>query len=92
MRHIVLALAVALGALSAAGQHRHGGTTKAVEPHPGLGNYHHPITTKNPEAQTFFDQGLTLLYAFNHDEAALVEHPFKTAWKGATAQLRLEDL
>jgi tetratricopeptide (TPR) repeat protein len=35
----------------------------------GMGILHHPITTSNPEAQKFFDQGLTLLYAFNHDEA-----------------------
>ncbi len=33
----------------------------------GLGNLHHPVTTKNPEAQRFFDQGLTLIYAFNHE-------------------------
>jgi tetratricopeptide (TPR) repeat protein len=51
-------------------QHQHGGTTQALALHPGLGNYHHPITTKNPEAQTYFNQGLTLLYGFNHDEAA----------------------
>jgi tetratricopeptide (TPR) repeat protein len=70
MRHIVLASAVLLCTLSAAGQHQHDGKTKAVEPHPGLGDYHHPITTNNPEAQAFFDQGLILLYAFNHDEAA----------------------
>ncbi len=37
---------------------------------PGMGNLHHPIATKNPEAQAFFDQGLTLVYAFNEDEAA----------------------
>jgi tetratricopeptide (TPR) repeat protein len=37
---------------------------------PGLGSHHHPVSTKNAEAQKFFDQGLTLLYAFNHDEAA----------------------
>lgn len=37
---------------------------------PGLGNCHHPITTRNPTAQAFFNQGLTLLYAFNHAEAA----------------------
>lgn len=29
----------------------------------------HPVTTKSPIAQQFFDQGLTLLYAFNHDYA-----------------------
>jgi tetratricopeptide (TPR) repeat protein len=35
----------------------------------GLGDLHHPVTTSNPEAQKFFDQGLRLVYAFNHDEA-----------------------
>jgi len=36
----------------------------------GLGDLHHPLSTKNAEAQRFFDQGLRLIYAFNHDEAA----------------------
>ena len=36
----------------------------------GIGDLHHPVTTSNPEAQKFFDQGLRLIYAFNHDEAA----------------------
>jgi tetratricopeptide (TPR) repeat protein len=36
----------------------------------GVGNAHHPVSTSNPEAQKFFDQGLRLIYAFNHDEAA----------------------
>src|ERR1700687_2639082 len=36
----------------------------------GLGNLHHPVTTNSPLAQRFFDQGLTFVYAFNHDEAA----------------------
>jgi tetratricopeptide (TPR) repeat protein len=36
----------------------------------GLGNLHHPVSTKNPQAQQFFDQGLRLIFAFNHDEAA----------------------
>ncbi|TVP58429.1 MAG: hypothetical protein EA343_21545 [Nodularia sp. (in: Bacteria)] len=35
----------------------------------GLGKHHHAVTTDNPEAQKFFDQGLNLIYAFNHDEA-----------------------
>jgi tetratricopeptide (TPR) repeat protein len=35
----------------------------------GLGTHHHAVTTSNPEAQKFFDQGLNLIYAFNHDEA-----------------------
>jgi tetratricopeptide (TPR) repeat protein len=36
---------------------------------PGLGSHHHPIATKNAEAQKFFDQGLILNFGFNHDEA-----------------------
>ena len=36
---------------------------------PGLGNTHHTVSTKNPDAQKFFDQGLSLIYAFNHEEA-----------------------
>jgi tetratricopeptide (TPR) repeat protein len=35
----------------------------------GLGAIHHPVSTANPQAQEFFDQGLNLIYAFNHDEA-----------------------
>jgi tetratricopeptide (TPR) repeat protein len=34
-----------------------------------LGNLHHAITTSSPDAQRYFDQGLTLSYAFNHAEA-----------------------
>jgi tetratricopeptide (TPR) repeat protein len=37
---------------------------------PGLGHHHHTISAKSPEAQRFFDQGLTLVFAFNHEEAA----------------------
>ncbi len=46
-----------------------------VQTHPvtlvsGLGDLHHPVSTRNLEAQKFFDQGLRYIYAFNHDEAA----------------------
>jgi tetratricopeptide (TPR) repeat protein len=34
-----------------------------------LGNYHHAITTRSPQAQQYFDQGLRLTYGFNHAEA-----------------------
>lgn len=37
---------------------------------PGTGQHHHRISTKDPEAQRSFDQGLTLVFAFNHEEAA----------------------
>jgi tetratricopeptide (TPR) repeat protein len=35
----------------------------------GLGPVHHKVTTKSPEAQKYFDQGLAFIYAFNHDES-----------------------
>lgn len=34
-----------------------------------LGNLNAPITTKAPDAQKYFNQGLTLVYGFNHAEA-----------------------
>ena len=34
-----------------------------------LGNHHHPISTKSPGVQRYFDQGVRLIYAFNHHEA-----------------------
>ena len=34
-----------------------------------LGTLHHNITTMSERAQKFFDQGLRLVYAFNHEEA-----------------------
>lgn len=40
-----------------------------VQTYNGLGDLHYPITTKNPLAQKFFDQGLRLIYGFNHVEA-----------------------
>lgn len=35
----------------------------------GIGAAHLEITTKSPQAQRYFDQGLRLTYAFNHQEA-----------------------
>jgi tetratricopeptide (TPR) repeat protein len=54
----------------AASQEHGMGTEKPVTMMTGLGDLHHPVSTKNTQAQEFFDQGLRLIYAFNHDEAA----------------------
>jgi tetratricopeptide (TPR) repeat protein len=54
----------------------HAQTTHSVALVAGLGDLHHPVSTKNPQAQQFFDQGLRFIYAFNHDEAA---HSFQHA-------------
>lgn len=37
--------------------------------YPGYGAWQRPITTVSADAQRWFDQGLQLLYGFNHDEA-----------------------
>ena len=34
-----------------------------------LSNLNHPVATSNAEAQRHFNEGLTQVYAFNHDEA-----------------------
>jgi tetratricopeptide (TPR) repeat protein len=52
-------------------QHQHAGmpAEKPVALYPGLGVWKHPIATRSPEAQKFFDQGLIMLYGFNLPEA-----------------------
>jgi tetratricopeptide (TPR) repeat protein len=64
-----LAIFISFMILAAAQGHA-AGTEKPVARMTGLGDLHHPVSTKNTEAQEFFDQGLRLIYAFNHDEAA----------------------
>jgi tetratricopeptide (TPR) repeat protein len=70
--HSVLGvLFLALAACSAqSAAHRHG-SDGAVPPVvlDGLGRHHQTVTTTSPEAQAYFDQGLRLVYAFNHIEA-----------------------
>jgi len=36
----------------------------------GLGSFHRKITTSSAEAQQYFDQGMRLMWAFNHDESS----------------------
>ncbi len=50
------------------------GFTQKKSDHPAplfekLGNHRHPISSKSKLAQRYFDQGLVLLYGFNHKEA-----------------------
>jgi len=65
------ALVLAAGAAVAA-RHPHGTHVSPPDAPPlldGLGAHHHAVTTTSPLAQRYFDQGLRLVYAFNHDEA-----------------------
>lgn len=70
LRLIRVSLILATATLAMA-QHHHEatGSEKPVALMQGLGNWHHPIATHNPEAQKFFDQGLALLYGFNKYES-----------------------
>ncbi len=66
---ISILLAVVLSVPAFAQEHSHR-SAKPATLMSGLGNLHHPVSTSNLQAQRFFDQGLRLIYAFNHDEAA----------------------
>jgi tetratricopeptide (TPR) repeat protein len=67
---IVLVLTLSVPAF--AQDHANVATAKGKTPAlmTGYGNWRHTVSTKSPQAQAFFDQGLRLIYAFNHDEAA----------------------
>jgi hypothetical protein len=43
--------------------------TKEITLIKGLQINEHPVTTDNKEAKAFFNQGLNLIYGFNHDQA-----------------------
>ncbi len=70
MRYLLIAFFLVSPVL-ALGQHGHA-PVKPIAPtslEAGLGDVNHPVSTANAEAQTFFNQGLAYLYAFNHEEA-----------------------
>jgi tetratricopeptide (TPR) repeat protein len=63
---VLLALVLAQ---APAHQHEAAAPAAAVRPLTGLGTHHHRIATTSAEAQTLFDQGLVLVYGFNHGQA-----------------------
>jgi tetratricopeptide (TPR) repeat protein len=71
MKRVALAIVLSLVPAAAFSQHQHPSPAgaKPASLIEGLGEHHHPVSTANAEAQRFFDQGLTLVYAFNHQEA-----------------------
>ncbi|HWZ86918.1 MAG TPA: hypothetical protein VN032_11995 [Thermoanaerobaculia bacterium] len=69
MRRISLALAGSLLCAAAIAQAPPAPTPKPAELLAGMGSHRHPIRTASPDAQKYFDQGVTLLFAFNHEEA-----------------------
>lgn len=71
MKRVALAIVLSLISTTVFSQHQHSSPSDArpASLMTGLGEHHHPVSTSNAEAQRFFDQGLTLVYAFNHEEA-----------------------
>ncbi|MGE5177232.1 MAG: tetratricopeptide repeat protein [Hyphomicrobiales bacterium] len=96
---LVAALAFGLVAVAprARAQHEHGGSGTAPSGVPMFRNFasfHHPVATTSAEAQTMFDQGLGLYYAFNDDEAirsfkeaARLDPDMAMAWWGVAMAL-----
>src|SRR5687767_9703013 len=72
MRFPLIGVALLLACPVALAQHQHAGTAPAADVRlmEGLGEFHLPVRTTSAEAQRFFDQGVILVYGFNHDEAA----------------------
>src|SRR5574338_753321 len=75
MRQSLLRLVAAtcLLAASAVAQHKHE-LDKSVDMSrapllKGVGVINHPVSSRNAQAQQFFNQGIALIYAFNHLEA-----------------------
>ena len=62
-----------LGCSAPPASHHHGAAGPPASTTPplfaDLGGYHRAITTRSPQAQAYFDQGLRLVYGFNHHEA-----------------------
>ena len=65
-RCLMVALLFCLAVAPAAAQEKASGRVPLFT---DLGNLTHPISTKAPDAQKYFDQGMRLVFAFNHGEA-----------------------
>src|SRR5262245_45233732 len=69
------ALVSPISALAHSDSHSHVAHGAAAHPnaavplYQNLGDHYYRITTQVPQAQRYFDQGLRLYYAFNHQEA-----------------------
>jgi tetratricopeptide (TPR) repeat protein len=95
---------------SAAAQHEHGGALigghvpreiieRPVPIRTGIGNVQHPTSTKSPEAQGFYEQGLAYLHSYvwleaarSFNQALRTDQNFALAWVGLSrAYSGLED-
>src|SRR5262245_23290813 len=66
----LLALPAALlGLLPARADHPGRGDDHPAVMLPSKGRHHHPVAGASAEAQRYFDQGMTLLFGFDHEGA-----------------------
>jgi len=97
MSRIALILAIASGNLLA-GRYALAEAPAAPSHAPflieGIGQHRRPISKPDADAQRYFDQGLALLFAFNHDEAiksfrhaAVLDPSCAMAWWGISTAL-----
>ena len=69
-KHInVLLACIVASAVCPSALAQSGDSTSNAQIFDNLGSLRRAVTTDSPEAQVYFDQGLTWVYAFNHDEA-----------------------
>ena len=67
---LVMLLVVSATGIRAGQEHQHAPqATGDVRPMTGLGTHQHRIATRSPMAQRLFNQGLVLLFGFNHGQA-----------------------
>src|SRR5689334_22201334 len=66
---LALSLATSLGAQEPTVRPGTGSHTDSIALWEGLGDHHHAITTRSPLSQSYFDQGLHFVYAFDHPDA-----------------------
>ena len=60
MKMILISLAILTIASGVSAQHAHESSSSPASIIAGLGEVNHPVSTKNAEAQRFFNQGLAL--------------------------------
>ena len=83
---VILSILVApLACLGVAGQRGADGSPPPL--FYNLGTHQRKVSTTSAKAREYLDQGLTLAFAFNHDEADLINARFQAAWRRADVRI-----
>ena len=85
MKLRLLVFILALACVPAFAQHHHNPVPPSEQPArliADLGSFRFPTSSASADAQKFFDQGVILVYGFNHDEAARSFHACELRARG----------